>query len=106
MKRVIVSLTIMVLIATVAISVTHYYSVKILSSTRAYTNFESQYSKGEKDATRHLINYIYSHEETDYLYFKNDIRIPKGDIIARRALESGEDTMLARLGFLIGGNNK
>jgi signal transduction histidine kinase len=106
MKRVILSLTIIVLIATAAISVTHYYSVKILSSTRAYTNFESQYSKGEKDATRHLINYIYSHEETDYLYFKNDISIPKGDSIARQALAAGKDERIARLGFLMGGNNK
>jgi len=106
MKRVIISLTIAVLIATVAISVTHYYSVKILSSTRAYTNFESQYSKGEKDAARHLINYIYSHDETDYLYFKSDISIPKGDIMAMQGLEAGEDSRLARLGFLMGGNNK
>jgi signal transduction histidine kinase len=106
MKRVIISLTIIVLIATVVISITHYYAVKILSSGRAYTNFELQYSKGEKDATRHLINYINSHDESDYLYFKSDISIPKGDSIARQALATGKDIRIARIGFLMGGNNQ
>jgi signal transduction histidine kinase len=105
MKRVIISLTAIVLIATIIICITHYYSVKVLSSTRAYTNFEAQYSKGEKDATRHLINYLNSHDEVDYLYFKSDISIPKGDSIAREALTLGKDTRIARIGFLLGGNN-
>jgi signal transduction histidine kinase len=105
MKKVIIALTAIVLIATAAIGITHYYSVKILSASRAYTNFESQYSKGEKDATRHLLNYIYSHEETDYLFFKNDISIPKGDSIAREALSSGKNVRIARIGFLMAGNH-
>ncbi|BAU56021.1 sensor histidine kinase [Mucilaginibacter gotjawali] len=106
MKRVIISLTLIVLIATAAISVTHYYAVKIISSTRAYINFEAQYAKGEKDATRHLVSYLNSHDEVDYLYFKSDISIPKGDSIAREALMLGKDTRIARIGFLMGGNNK
>jgi len=106
MKRVIISLTAIVLIATILICITHYYSVKVLSSTRAYTNFEAQYSKGEKDATRHLINYLNSHDEVDYLYFKSDISIPRGDKLAREVLTSGKDQRIARIGFLIGGNNK
>jgi len=105
MKKVIIALTLIVLIATAAIAVTHYYSVKILSASRAYTNFESQYSKGEKDAARHLLNYIYSHEETDYMLFKNDIAIPKGDSIAREALLAGKDFKIARIGLLMGGNH-
>ncbi|MDR3696627.1 HAMP domain-containing sensor histidine kinase [Mucilaginibacter sp.] len=106
MKRVIISLTVIVLIATAAISITHSYAVKIISSTRAYTNFEAQYAKGEKDATRHLINYLNSHDEVDYLYFKSDISIPKGDSIAREALTLGKVSGIARIGFLMGGNNK
>ena len=106
MKKVIIALTIIVLIATAAIGFTHYYAVKILSASRAYTNFESQYSKGEKDASRHLMSYIYSHDETDYLFFKNDISIPKGDSIAREALATGKDVKIARIGFLMAGNNR
>ncbi|MGN6396858.1 MAG: sensor histidine kinase [Mucilaginibacter sp.] len=105
MKKVIIALSVIVLAATAAIAVTHYYSVKILSASRAYTNFESQYSKGEKDASRHLLSYIYSHEETDFLLFKNDITIPRGDSIAREALLRGLDFKIARIGFLMGGNH-
>src|SRR5258708_32494543 len=105
MKGVIIALIITVLIATVAISITHYYSVKILSASRAYTNFESQYSKGEKDASRHLMSYVYSHDEIDYLFFKSDISIPKGDSIAREALAAGKDIRIARIGFLLAGNH-
>lgn len=105
MKKVIIALSVIVLVATAAIAITHYYSVKILSASRAYTNFESQYSKGEKDASRHLLSYIYSHEETDFLLFKNDITIPRGDSIAREALLRGLDFKIARIGFLMGGNH-
>src|ERR1700761_3155100 len=106
MKKVIIALTLIVLVATAAISITHYYSVKILSASRAYTNFESQYSKAEKDVCRHLMSYIYSGDETDYLFFKNDISIPKGDSIAREALTKGKDPKIARIGFLMGGNQQ
>jgi len=106
MKSVIISLTIAVLMATACISITHYYSVKVLSSTRAYTNFESQYAQGEKDASRHLISYIHSGDEVNYLYFKSDISVPQGDKIAREALQSDKDIKIARIGFLMGGNNE
>ena len=92
--------------ATSCISITHYYSVKVLSSTRAYTNFESQYAKGEMDASRHLISYIHSNDDVNYLYFKSDISVPQGDKIAREALQSGKDVKIARIGFLMGENNK
>ena len=105
MKKLIIALTVIVLVATAAIAVTHYYSVKILSAGRAYTNFESQYSKGEKDATRHLMSYIYSHDESDFLVFKDDITIPRGDSIAREALSAGKDIKIARIGFLMGANH-
>ncbi len=105
MKKVIIALTATVIIATLAIGITHYYSVKILSASRAYTNFESQYSKGEEDASRHLINYIHSHDEIDYLQFKNAISIPKGDSLARVTLTAGKNAGIARIGFLMAGNN-
>lgn len=105
MKKVIIALSVTVLIAIIIISITNYYSVKILSATRAYTNFESQYSKGEKDASRHLVSYIYSKDDIDYLFFKSDINIPISDSLAREALESGENVEIARICFLMAGNH-
>lgn len=106
MKKVIIALTLTVFVAAATLSVTHYYSVKVLSAGRIYANFESQYSKGEKDASRHLMSYTYSHDEIDYLFFKSDISIPKGDSIARVALASGKDVRIARIGFLMAGNHR
>jgi len=105
MKRVIITLSVIVLIATIIIGVTNYYSVKILSATRAYSNFESQYSKGEKDASRHLMSYIYSKDDLDYLFFKDDINIPLSAGVARTALETGKDIEIARICFLMAGNH-
>jgi signal transduction histidine kinase len=105
MKRVIIALSFIVLIATIIIGVTNYYSVKILSATRAYSNFESQYSKGEKDASRHLMSYIYSKDNLDYLFFKDDINIPLSAGVARNALETGKDNEIARICFLMAGNH-
>jgi signal transduction histidine kinase len=105
MKRVIITLSAIVLIATIIIGVTNYYSVKILSATRAYSNFESQYSKGEKDASRHLMSYIYSKDDLDYLFFKDDINIPLSAGVARNALETGKDIEIARICFLMAGNH-
>jgi signal transduction histidine kinase len=105
MKKAILALTIMVLLATTAMVITHYFTIKILSASRSYINGESQYSKGQKDAISHLISFIYSHEEGDYLWFKNDISIPQGDRIAREALVAGKDYREARIGFLMGKNH-
>ncbi|TWI96788.1 phospho-acceptor domain-containing protein [Mucilaginibacter frigoritolerans] len=105
MKRVIITLSVVVLIATIIIGVTNYYSVKILSATRAYSNFESQYSKGEKDASRHLMSYIYSKDDLDYLFFKDDINIPLSAGVARNALETGKDIEIVRICFLMAGNH-
>ena len=55
------------------------YGLSIVLVVGLTTAVNAQYSKGEKDASKHLISYIYSHEETDYLYFKSDISIPMGD---------------------------
>jgi hypothetical protein len=53
-------------VASAAIFVVNYYSIKILSGTRAYINGESEYSKGQKDASAYLTNYIYFENERDY----------------------------------------
>lgn len=88
-----------VVLASAAMIVTNYYTIKILNSTRAYINGESQYSKGQKDASAHLINYIYLGNPADYTAFEKYISIPEGDHIARNALKGG-DLQSARKGFL------
>ncbi len=93
-------------LASAAIIVVNIYSVRILSSARAYVNGESQYSKGQKDASAYLINYISFHNQTDYIAFKKAIAIPKGDHVARIALTTPPvNYKAAREGFLAAKNH-
>ena len=92
--------------ASVTIVIVNYYSIRILSGARAYINGESQYSKGQKDASAYLTNYISFENEADYAGFCVAINIPKGDRVARLALSSNNvDYDLAKDGLLRGGNH-
>lgn len=42
----------------------NFFTIKILSANRAYVNGESHYSKGQKDASRHLITYLFTKDPT------------------------------------------
>jgi len=66
--------------------VTNFFTIKILSSSRAYINGESLYSKGQKDATRHLITYLFTKENSEWQLFNQELSVPKGDKIARIGL--------------------
>lgn len=85
--------------------VMNFYTIKILSAARAYINGESQYSKGQKDASAHLINYIFLGNKGDYAAFETEISVPAGDHTARVALSSNNDYQLAKKGFLQGKNH-
>jgi signal transduction histidine kinase len=99
------ALLLIVVLASAAMIVVNYYTIKILSSARAYINGESQYSKGQKDASANLINYIYLENDTDYTAFEKYIRIPTGDRIARISLSFTHNDRQARDGFLQGKNH-
>jgi signal transduction histidine kinase len=93
-------------LASAGIIVVNIYSVKILSGARAYVNGESEYSKGQKDASAYLINYLNLHNKADYFAFKNAIAIPKGDHIARIGLTNPPvDYKAVREGLLAGKNH-
>jgi hypothetical protein len=80
-------------------------SIEMLSSVRAYVTGESLYSKGQKDAQIHLLDYALYHREEDYLRFLGALAVPLGDRVAREELQKAEpDLALARRGFLQGGN--
>ncbi len=105
-KKIKFILLIIVIGASAAIMVINYYTIRVLSGARAYINGESQYSKGQKDASAHLINYIYLENEADYSSFEREITVPIGDRIARMALSSNNDNSDAEKGFLIAKNNR
>lgn len=84
----------------------NYFTIKILSSNRAYVNGESHYSKGQKDAVRHLITYLYTEEPTHWKLFKQELSVPAGDGAARNALINDSDTETIKKGLRAGRNHE
>ena len=84
----------------------NYFTIKILSANRAYVNGESHYSKGQKDAVRYLITYLYTEDTSQWKSFKEEIRVPQGDGLARIGLLNNADTEIIRSEFLAGRNHE
>lgn len=62
-------------------------SIDLLSAVRAYCTGESLYSKGQKDAQIHLVDYADLHHEEDYQLFLQSLVVPRGDRAAREAMQ-------------------
>jgi signal transduction histidine kinase len=84
---------------------TLWFSVKILSSVRAYVGGEGLWSKAQKDAAYYLQKYGNTHDEKDYAYFLDFLKVPMGDAKARGELaKANPDFAKARQGFIEGQN--
>jgi len=82
------------------------FSVQVTSAVRSYSTGESLYSKGQKDAQIHLLDYVEFQREEDYQAFSQALSAPVADRAAREALEQARpDYTLARRAFLAGGNH-
>lgn len=86
--------------------VINYYTIRTLSVNRAYISGESYYSKGQKEAVRHLVAYLYTQDENLWTSFKEELKIPKGDAIVRKAMLNNEDPKIIKQGLKAGGNNE
>jgi PAS domain S-box-containing protein len=94
------------LVVVVLLAALGVMSALMLSAVRAYVGGESLWSKGQKDAVYHLLNYVESHDAGDHRKFAAAIAVPLGDRVARLELERPDpDLGLVRRGFLQGGNH-
>jgi PAS domain S-box-containing protein len=96
---------ILVLTVSVLLIAINFYTIRITSAVRAYINGESKYSKGQKDATHHLVIYTINGDGAHWESFLHEIEIPIGDSLARVALTQGNSTKIAKAGFLQGMNH-
>ncbi len=78
----------------------NYYSGRVISSIRAYIAAESFYSKGQKDASRQLAFFLVNQDEQYFELFKELIKTPLGDSIARVNLLKGGSIDTIRAGFI------
>ncbi len=104
-RNVLVLLGIVIISAALLIFI-NYYTIRIISTVRAYIHGENQYSKAQKDASIHLIMYINTENPTYWHNFQQEIQVPIGDSIARATLMKDGSEEVARQGFLQGKNHK
>lgn len=84
----------------------NFYTIKILNATRAYVNGESHYSKSQKDATRYLISFMHTADQTQWQKFHREIAIPLADGRAREGLVNNSPATQIKEELLIGRNNE
>lgn len=79
------------------------FSIKTLSSVRAYVGAEGLWSKAQKNAAYSLQKYGRSKDENDFQAYKNYLSVPIGDSKGRRELaKANPDLDIARQGYLQG----
>ena len=75
--------------------------LRLLSSIRAQVATESLYSKSQKDAVLHLIQYAASGDEREYGAYRQNMTIPMAGRLARIELAKARPNLaLARQGML------
>lgn len=84
----------------------NFFTIKTLSANRAYVNGESHYSKGQKDASRHLITYLYTQDPDQWKLYLEELKVPQGDGLARITMMKAGDNKIARQALLIGRNHE
>jgi signal transduction histidine kinase len=94
-----------VVIAASCMIMINYFTIKTLSAVRAYSDGESRYSKGQKDAARNLIMFVNTREQQYWKGFEEELNVPIGDSIARVGLLTGAPDSVIKNGFLAGRNH-
>jgi PAS domain S-box-containing protein len=101
-KKLILIMAIMAILITTEL-VSLCFTIKIFSAVRSYVGGEGLWSKAQKDAAYYLIKYSYTHNEKDYQYYRDFLKVPMSDHQARLALSKvPTDYKGAKQGFLGG----
>lgn len=78
---------------------------ELQAASTAWIMGQSHWSRGQQQATHALSRYITSGDPADLAATRQALRVPLGDLHARRALEQTQpDIAAARQGFIEGGN--
>ena len=81
-------------------------SLQLLNGMRAFSTGESQWSKGQKDATFALSRYVNTGNESAYNDYLAALNVPMSDMQARELMEvNGEDTHQQASQLLLQGRN-
>lgn len=79
------------------------FAMSNLSALRAFVGGEANWSKAQKNAVYRFQRYVMTKNESDYVAFKEALKIPDGDRAARMELEKkGPDMKVVYAGFIQG----
>ncbi|WP_136669244.1 HAMP domain-containing sensor histidine kinase [Flavobacterium sp. H122] len=98
-------LLLVIILACTSLIFLNGFTIKILSASRAYVNGESHYSKAQKDAVRHLITYLYTHDKKQWNLYLKEMKVPFGDGSARIGLLTNTPDYKIKEGFIQGRNS-
>lgn len=104
-KRAVFSFLIITITSATLLILINYFTLRITSGIRAYINGESQYSKGQKEATRNLIMYLNTQEESYWNQFEKELNVPISDSLVRIEMDRDTDRELIKK-LLLQGRNK
>jgi len=105
MKKKKLFLLLFILIVSVLLILINFYTIKVLSAVKTYINGESEYSKGQKDASLYLATYVQTGDLKYWHSFKEAMDVPLGDNIALDGLTNGATDKMIAKGFLMGRNH-
>jgi signal transduction histidine kinase len=104
-KRNVLSFLIITITSATLLILINYFTLRITSGIRAYINGESQYSKGQKEATRNLIMYLNTEDESYWNQFEKELNVPISDSLVRIEMDLDNDRELIKK-YLLHGRNK
>lgn len=104
-RRSVFSFLIITIVSATLLILINYFTLRITSATRAYINGESQYSKGQKDATRNLIMYLNTEDEGYWGEFKKEMDVPISDSLVRIEMDINQNRELIKELLLRGRTN-
>lgn len=94
-----------IFVSFILLSVKNFYTIRVLSALRAYTNAESRYSQRQQNASLYLTMYLQTENPKYVQYFNDAILIPKADNLTRASLLNDSKPEVAIKWFLIGKND-
>ncbi|WKV11454.1 sensor histidine kinase [Marivirga harenae] len=100
-----IALLLVIVISSLALIFFNYYVIKITASIRSYINGESNYSKGQKDASFYLLRYLESESENDWIQYQENMLISFGPRDFRVALLNDSSRAEMHRALIQGRNN-
>lgn len=104
-QRNMLTLLLLIIGSTSILIVINHLTIKTLSAVRAYTHGESQYSKGQKDAARHLVMFMHTEDIAHWKQFETEIQVSVGDSLARVAMLIDSPDEVVKKGLQAGRNH-